>query len=174
MEAQQFIPLEKPKRVYYRPLLAYMNAHGITQAQIAKRVGVSQSTVSFWVTGARPVPERHQGELWSMFREVVDRVAEDAHQVQALVWDSDAVEVMNRELHEVMAGWYWSNEEAAGVLYARLGASLAALRTYTEMDAEKLRQLDSGAFEVMGDAGRQIARWCREIGRARPPKREAR
>lgn len=32
---------------------------GITQTQLANRVSVGRSSLSFWLAGKRPIPERH-------------------------------------------------------------------------------------------------------------------
>ncbi len=47
---------------------------GLTQRQIARRIGVSESLVSRWATGRRPAAPRHLDTLRGLLQARIERI----------------------------------------------------------------------------------------------------
>jgi transcriptional regulator with XRE-family HTH domain len=114
---------EPPDQMFYGAIIQYLKAHGVSQADIAKRLGVSQPTVSMWATNTRPLSERHHEALWSLFREVIEQTADPGE-----MWRVLAKSALENTLHE-------------DALYEQLAMLHSSLRPYIEMDAAKLKEV---------------------------------
>jgi Putative antitoxin of bacterial toxin-antitoxin system, YdaS/YdaT len=114
---------------------------GVAQQTLARQLGVSPKSVSFWVTGYRPIPAKYRPALveWA---QVAWQQADERNTKRA-----QAQPTADLQRAAVLAFWaplqHWTLDvlHEAGVLEATLKKNLRWLRAYADHDTFTTRDL---------------------------------
>jgi predicted transcriptional regulator len=122
----------------------------VPQKEVAQHLGVSESMVSKWATGAIPISMRRADNFLTFVKEAEQKAIEQAkaqpRSAQRSTVLTGAVphtpeEKLEEKLREFFCRWVVEIEDRNGEIYEDLATQCRALAPYGHMEKDKLREL---------------------------------
>jgi transcriptional regulator with XRE-family HTH domain len=144
--------------IYAKSLVELMKFLGWEQKAIAARLGVSNSTISFWATGKRPIPKRHEQAFLDLVRQVLhdaqERVGANSSYAQEL---SAYLNAWTHEMHIKVGTFQRSLQRQFEILKSPLAKiDVTALSKLERRTLQTACQLAAHYLEYFDSLGKPV------------------